>query len=186
MSTILKFDFQKKKIITFFWSKLSKLHKKKPNFACDNYIFLKARGNKNKHWTHSTPLKWSKSATFKKKKKNASFKIIRLDVWLTFYAIHAIWLSLSQILRKKHAKIFIYGAFWQRNTQESLSFQWKKNSCSQYFYSLATGINCNILFILCSLFALKLFCKMLVTKCIYSSQTFLVVLSNVQSYKVQL
>ena len=28
MSAILKFDFQKKKTITFFWSKLSELHKK--------------------------------------------------------------------------------------------------------------------------------------------------------------
>ena len=28
MSVILKFDFHKKKTITFFWSKLSKLHKK--------------------------------------------------------------------------------------------------------------------------------------------------------------
>ena len=30
MSTILKFDFQRKKTITFFWSKLSKIHKKDP------------------------------------------------------------------------------------------------------------------------------------------------------------
>ena len=30
MSAILKFDFQKEKTITFFWSKLSKLHKKDP------------------------------------------------------------------------------------------------------------------------------------------------------------
>ena len=30
MSAILKFDFQKKKKITFLWSKLSKLHKKDP------------------------------------------------------------------------------------------------------------------------------------------------------------
>ena len=30
MSAILKFDFQKKKTITLFWSKLSKLHKKEP------------------------------------------------------------------------------------------------------------------------------------------------------------
>ena len=30
MSAILKFDFQKKKSITFFGSKLSKLHKKDP------------------------------------------------------------------------------------------------------------------------------------------------------------
>ena len=55
----------KKKTITFFWSKLSKLYKKKKkkkkkkkhNFACGNYIFPKTRGNKNKPWTHSTPLK---------------------------------------------------------------------------------------------------------------------------------
>ena len=56
MSAILKFDFQKKKTITFFWSKLSKLHKKRPNFECDNYIFPKTREIKNKQCTHSTPL----------------------------------------------------------------------------------------------------------------------------------
>ena len=48
--------FPKKKTITFFWSKVSKLHKKRPNFACGNYIFPKTRGNKNKPWTHCTPL----------------------------------------------------------------------------------------------------------------------------------
>ena len=30
MSAILKFDFEKKKTVMFFWSKLSKLHKKDP------------------------------------------------------------------------------------------------------------------------------------------------------------
>ena len=35
--------FPKKKTITFFWSKLFKLHKKRPNFACGNYIFPKTR-----------------------------------------------------------------------------------------------------------------------------------------------
>ena len=30
ISTILKFDFQKRKQLRFFWSKLSKLHKKDP------------------------------------------------------------------------------------------------------------------------------------------------------------
>ena len=49
--------FPKKKTIPFFWSKLSKLLKKRSNFACDNYIFPKTRGNKNKQYTHSTPLK---------------------------------------------------------------------------------------------------------------------------------
>ena len=48
--------FPKKKTITFFWSKLSKLHKTRPNFVCDNYIFPKTR-EKNKQCTHSTPLK---------------------------------------------------------------------------------------------------------------------------------
>ena len=49
--------FLKKKTTTFFWSKLSKLHKKRPNFACDNYIFPKTRWNKINQCTHSTPLK---------------------------------------------------------------------------------------------------------------------------------
>ena len=54
--------FPKKRTITFFWSKLSKLHKKRPNFACGNCIFPKTRGNKNKPWTHSTPLKGASKA----------------------------------------------------------------------------------------------------------------------------
>ena len=48
MNAILKFDFQKKKTITFSWSKLFKLTQKRPNFARDNFIFPKTRGNKNK------------------------------------------------------------------------------------------------------------------------------------------
>ena len=50
--------FPKKRTITFFWSKLPKLGptQKRLNFACGNYIFPKTRGNKNKPWTHSTPL----------------------------------------------------------------------------------------------------------------------------------
>ena len=50
--------FPNKKTITFFWSKLSKLQKR-PNFACDNYIFPKTGGNKNKQWTHLNPPKRS-------------------------------------------------------------------------------------------------------------------------------
>ena len=48
MSAILKFDFQKREQLRFSEEKLSKLHKKRPNFACGNYIFHKTRGNKNK------------------------------------------------------------------------------------------------------------------------------------------
>ena len=56
MSAILKFDFQKKKTITFFWSKLSKLHKKDPILHVRATFSPKTRGNKNKQWIHSTPL----------------------------------------------------------------------------------------------------------------------------------
>ena len=48
--------FPKKRTITFFWSKLFKLYKKRPNFACGNYIFPKTRRKKNKLQTHSTSL----------------------------------------------------------------------------------------------------------------------------------
>ena len=57
MTAILKFDFQKREQLRF--SKVNYLNytKKRPNFACGNYIFPKTKGNKNKPWTHSTPLK---------------------------------------------------------------------------------------------------------------------------------
>ena len=48
---------KKREQLLFSWSKLSKLYKKDPIFACGNYIFPKTKGNKNKPWTHSTPLK---------------------------------------------------------------------------------------------------------------------------------
>ena len=55
MSAILKFDFQKENNFRFF--EVNNLnYTKRPNFACDNYIFPKTRGNKNKQWTHSTPV----------------------------------------------------------------------------------------------------------------------------------
>ena len=57
MSAILKCDFHKKKTITFFWSKLSNLHKNDPILHSTTTFFLKQGGNKNKQWTHSTPLK---------------------------------------------------------------------------------------------------------------------------------
>ena len=51
--------FSKKKTITFFWSQLSKLHKKDPILHVTTTVSLKTRGNKNKQWTHSTPVKTS-------------------------------------------------------------------------------------------------------------------------------
>ena len=56
MSAILKFDFQKRKQLRF--SEVNYLnYTKKTRSACENYIFPKTRGNKNKQWTHSTSLK---------------------------------------------------------------------------------------------------------------------------------
>ena len=56
MSAILKFDFQKKRTITFFWSELFKLHKKRPNFACGNYIFPKKGETRTSHGPIPHPL----------------------------------------------------------------------------------------------------------------------------------
>ena len=79
--------FPKKKIITFFWSKLSKTIQKRPNFACDNYIFPKTRGNKNKQCTHSSPVKWLRplkwvdGETDKTKFRTFSMKTLRTFIW---------------------------------------------------------------------------------------------------------
>ena len=55
MSAILKFDFQKrKKKDTFSEGNYLNYTKKTHYFACDNYIFPKSRGNKNKPWTNVT------------------------------------------------------------------------------------------------------------------------------------
>ena len=48
--------FPKKKTITFFWSKLSKL-RKKTQFCMWRYIFAKTRGKQEQAMTHSTSLK---------------------------------------------------------------------------------------------------------------------------------
>ena len=57
MSAILKYDFQKREQLHFSEVNYLNYTKNPPNFACGNYIFPKTRGNKNKPWTHSTPLK---------------------------------------------------------------------------------------------------------------------------------
>ena len=59
MSDILKFDFRKRKQLHFSHEKLSKLHKKRHNFACDHYIFPKTWANKNKQWTQMGADIWS-------------------------------------------------------------------------------------------------------------------------------
>ena len=63
MSAILKCDFQKGKTITFFWSKLSKLHKKDPILHVTTTFPLKQGETTtnsvpipqplNKHWHES-------------------------------------------------------------------------------------------------------------------------------------
>ena len=56
MSTILKFDFQKRKQLHFPEENYLN-YTKRHNFACDNYIFPKTRANRNKQWTHLGALK---------------------------------------------------------------------------------------------------------------------------------
>ena len=56
MSAILKFDFQKKKTITFFWSKLSKLHKKEPILHVATTFFLKQGETRTSHGPIPHPL----------------------------------------------------------------------------------------------------------------------------------
>ena len=63
MSAILKFDFQKEN--NYVFSEVNDLNythththtHQRPDCACDNYIFPKTRGNKNKKWTHSIPVR---------------------------------------------------------------------------------------------------------------------------------
>ena len=56
MSAILKFDFQRRKQLRFFWSKLSNLHNKDPIFHMTTTFLPKTMGKKNKQCTHSTAL----------------------------------------------------------------------------------------------------------------------------------
>ena len=57
MSAILKFDFQKKKTITYFWSKLSKLHKKDTIFHVETTFSLKQGETRKSHGPIPHPLK---------------------------------------------------------------------------------------------------------------------------------
>ena len=57
MSAILKFDFQKKKTITFFWSKLSKLHKKDPTLHVATTFSLKQGETRTSHGPIPHPLR---------------------------------------------------------------------------------------------------------------------------------
>ena len=52
MSPILKFDFQKKKTITFLWSKLSKLHEKDPMLHVTTTFSIKQEETR----TNSVPI----------------------------------------------------------------------------------------------------------------------------------
>ena len=56
MSAILKFDFQKKRTITFFWGKLSKLHKKGPILHVAITFSLKQGETRTSHGPIPHPL----------------------------------------------------------------------------------------------------------------------------------
>ena len=58
MSAISKFDFQKRKQLGLRFSEVNYLNYTKKTQFCmwQIYISPKTMGNKNKQWTHSTPL----------------------------------------------------------------------------------------------------------------------------------
>ena len=102
--------FPKKKTITFLWSKLSKLHKKRLNFACGNYIFPKTRGNKNKPWTHSTPLKLKTKTFVWIYLNNFDISIIKMNVnWHTITLI--LWRKLLWNSKKKSHTNFVHDLY---------------------------------------------------------------------------
>ena len=63
MSAILKFDFQKKKTTTFFWSKLSKLHKKDPILHVATTFSVKQGETRTSHGPIPHPLRVVKWVT---------------------------------------------------------------------------------------------------------------------------
>ena len=64
MSASLKFDFQKKKrTITFFWSRLSKIHKK-TQFCMWQLHFLKQGETRTRHGPIPHPLKFQSKSPF--------------------------------------------------------------------------------------------------------------------------
>ena len=58
MSAILKFDFQKNTIITFFRSKFLKLHKKDPILHVATTLSLKQGETRTSHGPILHPLNW--------------------------------------------------------------------------------------------------------------------------------
>ena len=57
MRAILKFHFQKRKQLSFFWSKLSKLHKKDPILHVATTFSLKQGETRTSHGPIPHPLK---------------------------------------------------------------------------------------------------------------------------------
>ena len=79
MSAILKFDFQKRKQLRF--SELKYInYTKKTQFCMWQLNFPKTRGNKNKQWTHSTPLKVLVYNVFKSATYSNDFIYIELFI----------------------------------------------------------------------------------------------------------
>ena len=93
--------FPKKRTIMFFWSKLSKLHKKRPNFACGNYIFPKTGGNKNKPWTHSASLNAQCACEIKCCMHRSNFACIRT-------CVHRLIQTLSVLSASENTIMFGY------------------------------------------------------------------------------
>ena len=139
--------FPKKKTITFFWSKLST--QKRPNFACDNYILPKTRGNKNKQLPIPHSLKMTKIN--KLKKKNHPIRVF-------FFFLHefcygtlpsSAWFcrDASNILKSVFSKIKIYMKSANAIPSVQTKIMQSDWSCLHYIYKQSSlYINSNFQF----------------------------------------
>ena len=76
----------KRKTITFFWSKLSKLHKKDPILHVATTFFLKQRETRTiKPWTHSTPLTTEKNIAARSPSCTLQYRYVYTSLYVYFY-----------------------------------------------------------------------------------------------------
>ena len=84
MSAILKFDFQKKRTITFFWRQLSKLHRKDPILHLATTFSLKQGETRTSHGPIQHPLSWQLTLMLTLMQTNCYFtaevKIIKMKI----------------------------------------------------------------------------------------------------------
>ena len=126
MSAILKFYFQKRKQLRFSEVNylLRQAYTKRLNFACDIYIFLKTMGNKNKQWTHSTPVKLYRNSALS---SSVSDKLIFDKTYVVYVCI---FLNNREFANYKHKRK-------HKQTKKSIQNQ---SCCDDFEYIFLTFV----------------------------------------------